>query len=342
MKYIRILLALLLFICLVPTHALADGGQPDISLRVSLVLDGGITDESAYNMRFEIIKGFGSSGEVVAEGETSKDNTKPLLEGFEPGAYTIFWYASEGYIIKDAYSDFADILNADFSQGYAGFNLSNTIDMVTINLLAKEDSANYDAALRKSVFSINGVLQGDNQRMTDPPLPAVREGDVIVYGIELFNQGNRPFYLPRIVDQSANGMIFNSSLPENEGWSLENDILVYTGLQDTLIEPGGNRLIKLTQTVSNAAAEMVINAAEIGVILDIDKNSVADSDSMPDEDPGNDIFEDNVIDLNSNLGLDEDDSDKAYLHKKADAPALSGNVVYNTGDLLRIILSYWY
>jgi uncharacterized repeat protein (TIGR01451 family) len=158
--------------------------------------------------------------------------------------------------------------------------------------LASVEVGRFDLALRK--------------RLAAGQSDVVKEGDNVVFTIEVFNQGDIAARNISVVDYTPPGFNFVQAL--NPGWD------VSSGRPQNVIagplQPGQSRTVTLTLTVGDAAFWQV-NGAEIRGAQDNQGLNRIDSDSTSDVINGNDVVVDDVIDDGG--VLDEDDHDIARL-----------------------------
>jgi uncharacterized repeat protein (TIGR01451 family) len=158
--------------------------------------------------------------------------------------------------------------------------------------LASVDVGQFDLALRK--------------RLASGQSDVVKEGDNVVFTIEVFNQGDIAARNIQIVDYTPSGFNFVQAL--NAGWDVSSGRPQFTIAGPLL--PGQSRTVTLTLTVGDAAFWQV-NGAEIRGAQDNQGLNRIDIDSTYDAINGNDVLVDDVIDDGG--VLDEDDHDIARL-----------------------------
>ena len=169
---------------------------------------------------------------------------------------------------------------------------------------------NFDLALRKYIYSIDGVkptvdrepqVNTDNLKQgkttaekvhTKDPL-IVRTGSKVIYRISIYNEGNVDGYATEITDYLPEGLKLaeNSQINNDNGWvsSADGKTVTTTKLKDTLISKydGGDTLSKIeleieceVTAVSKIDSQTLKNVAEITKQKDIDDNET-DIDSIP-------------------------------------------------------------
>ena len=150
-------------------------------------------------------------------------------------------------------------------------------------------------------------------------------GQIAMYDITVFNQGNVPAYNVEIVDYVNVGYIFNAA--DNPGWTLTGDKAYYT-IPGPLV-PGDQIIVAINlevQVPAGADLSSWYNEAEINDGENEEGTQQFDVDSDPDDDAFNDndlvdgLDPDNIFDeddlndneINNNNG-DEDDNDAAEI-----------------------------
>lgn len=104
----------------------------------------------------------------------------------------------------------------------------------------------------------------------------------IEYTLTVSNVGDVAGYAKKIIDYIPEGMTFNSSLKDNQGWYTGTDgNLYYTGLSETELKQNESRTIKLvlTKQMTEENTGMVHNIAEI--YEDYNIYGISDCNSIP-------------------------------------------------------------
>ena len=150
-------------------------------------------------------------------------------------------------------------------------DLNQTLSDVNLGLIEK---SKFDLKLEKYITKITvqngqGVKEYnfDNSKLAKVEVPAsqiAKTTAVIEYTIKVTNEGNIPGYAKNIVDYKLAELNFNSGL--NNEWYAGNDGNVYTTtLQNTLINPGESKEVKLvlTKSMNSNNVGFTNNVAEI-------------------------------------------------------------------------------
>lgn len=104
----------------------------------------------------------------------------------------------------------------------------------------------------------------------------------VEYTMTVSNEGDVAGYAKKIIDYVPEGMTFNSSLKDNQGWYTGTDgNLYYTGLADTELKAKESRTIKLilTKQMTEENTGLVNNVAEI--YEDYNIYGISDCNSTP-------------------------------------------------------------
>ncbi len=159
--------------------------------------------------------------------------------------------------------------------------------------------------------------------------------DLVVFYLDIFNQGNVDAHGINIVDYLSSGYTFDASI--NDGWSIRPDgNLSYT--LDQLMS-GESTQIALGLHVFSDASSMLgdwYNEAEISAAFDQDGQALSDADSRLDDDPSND---NDLID-----GPDEDeifngDDNDDVIDELANDPYNNGDDDEDDNDAVEILVS---
>ncbi len=216
----------------------------------------------------------------------------------------------------DACATFGNLENTaviNFSQDLYGFR--DDIDSNAGTAILDEDDTDtcsapvFDLALRKTTFSA-------------PACPKV--GDVVIFEIEVFNQGTVPAQDVQVVDHIPSGMIPHGA---NGGWAFNGTTNTALNLISGIIAPGESQSIFIEfELIGGKDATDLTNIAEIFAAEDDQGNdmSTSDFDSTYDNDPANDPggmagfdsddhIDDNGADKDGDGITDEDDHDPEML-----------------------------
>lgn len=104
----------------------------------------------------------------------------------------------------------------------------------------------------------------------------------VEYTMKVSNVGDVAGYAKKIVDYMPEGMSFNSSLKDNQGWYTGTDgNLYYTGLENTELKSNESKTIKLvlTKQMTDENTGLVNNVAEI--YEDYNIYGISDCNSTP-------------------------------------------------------------
>ena len=156
----------------------------------------------------------------------------------------------------------------------------------------------FDLALKKFLATVNGESQGreilpkqntnfEYTKKTD--IVDVKKGDVLVYTIRIFNEGDVDGYAKEVVDNVPSGLIFDSNHPINVAnkWTLKDGKIYSTALENTLIKAYNPETgvvsyadIQVAFTVGDVGKDkIIINVAEI--TKDYNEKGILDNDSTP-------------------------------------------------------------
>ena len=191
----------------------------------------------------------------------------------------------------------------------------------------------FDLALRKFITGVNDMAitnrvpevtvssSGKIIYKHDKTPVSVHNGDVVIYTIRIYNEGQTAGYANLISDVIPEGteFIIDNDINVQYRWKLSadektitTDYLSYARDEDNILNPASNGKldykdvqIALRVTESNNSAKILINTAEIADDADKNGNPVDDIDSIPNN------KNEEVKDENHNFK--EDDIDKEYL-----------------------------
>jgi len=241
------------------------------------------------------------------------------------GLYTL---GSEEYTICTANAGSLDEDNIDCDAAYQeSFCLTTAFIEVNTNAtnhtfdIGLGAPSGFDLALKKEIVG--------NQ--------FARVGEEMMFMITIYNQGGSSASSVTITDYMPSGYRFDPL--QNNGWTLENGVLVSTIEQKLL--PGKSISRALRLTVDNVQAANYQNIAEISEALDLSGNPAVDVDSkaddIPDNDKGGIPFSASDDQLNGDGEDDEDDHDPAVpkIFDLATMITLSEDKYYYTDDLVK-------
>ena len=144
----------------------------------------------------------------------------------------------------------------------------------------------------------------------------VSDGDVVVFMITVYNQGNVPADNIQVIDYLPSCMTLNDpnwfyDAAANEAVRI---LSVANGMLDAPLAPGQNVMVPITTMLNGCSDGPIVNYAEIESATDSNGDPVDDIDSTADDDNTNDTFtNDNDPNGDGLNGGDEDDSDPEVL-----------------------------
>ena len=198
-------------------------------------------------------------------------------------------------------------------------------DIVKDSISLEYDRTEFDLALKKFIYTVNGINKGREilpkedasgivwedetnisyNKQTD--VVGVKRGDRVVYTIRIFNEGQIDGYATEIVDDVPEGLLFdeNDALNIVNGWSLGADGRIYTSTLDCMLIPAYNPRgnnghgqvhwadVEVAFTIAESVEKdrIIINTAEI--YEDYNESDVPDTDS----EPGNNVPGEDDIDI---------------------------------------------
>ncbi len=165
----------------------------------------------------------------------------------------------------------------------------------------------FDLALRKK------LAQGQPMQ--------VNTGDVVVFDIEIYNQGTISADNIEITDYFPSCFTMVDADWEDNGDNTATiELSTSNGGLMVPLQPGQGTVVQINLLLASCPSGNYTNWAEISAATDSDGNERPDVDSTPDNNQGNDNYNgtDNVIDQNGKLGGDEDDHDPALVEVVGD------------------------
>ena len=206
----------------------------------------------------------------VKQAETDKDGNYEFND-LDKGRYKVgFLYDKDTYDLtlryatedttkdSDAYkvSDDgeAEITNKKVPDDPNGIRLSKDITSVTHMDMGLISRQSFGFSMRKYITRIelnyNGSITNTNYNNQSMVSISVRNSKnasaKVYYGIEITNNSTKSGYINEIDDYIPEGMIFDNSYIENQGWfEMENGRIMTTALSDTLIKPGESKYLQI-------------------------------------------------------------------------------------------------
>lgn len=161
-----------------------------------------------------------------------------------------------------------------------------SVASIDLGLIRREQ---FDLSLDKNISQIvvtmgktTQVYSGNSSKLYKVDIDSKKMNGSQVrvdYIIRISNQGDIAGYARQIYDYLPEGFSFNQS--ENSGWSKDGDKLVYTGLEQTVINPGETKDVHLilTRNMNRESTGNFVNVSEIGE--DYNDKNVEDYNSTP-------------------------------------------------------------
>ena len=233
---------------------------------------------------------------------TQKINNNSTYEfsNLDKGKYVIiFKYDTNKYnLTKYQAENVSKELNSDVEKNKINFEgkeqllaITDVLNITTediINIdLGLVEAKNFDLELNKSISKITisntegtTVKEYDNTALAKVEIGAkyLKNSTVVIeYSIKVKNAGEMAGYAKQIIDYKPTDLKFNSSL--NSDWYQSGENLYSNALENTKIEPGETKELKLvlTKEMTETNTGLTNNTAEINQSLSI--NNTNDSDS---------------------------------------------------------------
>ena len=189
--------------------------------------------------------------------------------GLDPGYYyVLFRYDGAKYTPSDKYGGLlTGVSNANQinSKAVARNLVDNEAvsDIITLSSSASSNSRYINLGLRiRKDFGveinkyITSIVQTSNQGTKTYEYDKATKVNIdiknmkntkfrVTYSFDIVNTKYFPGYIGVIADLMPAGMTFDSSIEENEDWTLSDGVLYYTGLQNRLLLPGDKQYFKL-------------------------------------------------------------------------------------------------
>ncbi|HMR90622.1 MAG TPA: hypothetical protein PKD51_20820, partial [Saprospiraceae bacterium] len=200
-----------------------------------------------------------------------------------------------------------------------------------------DDELNNDTYITNNSVSGNGKLGGDEddhdpeqilvttfedvfdlaltKKLAPGQSAQVAAGDVVVFRIEVFNQGTFSADNIQVVDYIPTCFtLFDSDWVSTNGNRAIKTLSVANGGLSAPLASGQSVTVDINLKVLSCTAGDYFNWSEIGAATDDGGNIWPDVDSTPDNVRTNDVYtQDNFIDGNGKQGGDEDDHDPALV-----------------------------
>ena len=194
----------------------------------------------------------------------------------------------------------------------------------------------YDAALQKWVYSVNGNKYPYGPKAdAHTEKPTVSRGDTVTFAIRVINQCDETIKITEIADYFPTGLVFAGAkqVRSDAGfvagtWDKSSDSLaIFTPTAPITLAAGASADILISFEVSATATYGgdIRNFAEISGMTDEGDNPINDADSLPDSTPTNDgtpkdnvINEKRYVDGNITDPDDQDEDDHDYADIKVE------------------------
>ena len=183
--------------------------------------------------------------------------------------------------------------SANVKLSLSNFDLALRKFITKINNTAVETSREPVISAETLANLANGTIKTVTKTHTKAPLE-VKIGDIVLYTIRVYNEGNLDGYATKITDYLPSGLSLkeNSTINEDNGWtnpSGDGRTIVSTHLADTLLKKFTGTSIdyadlEIECVVSANVTEVTQrfkNVAEITGDADENKNEITDRDSTP-------------------------------------------------------------
>ena len=233
---------------------------------------------------------------------TQKINNNSTYEfsNLDKGKYIIvFKYDTNKYnLTKYQAENVSKELNSDVENNKINFEgreqilaitdvLNITTEDITNIDLGLVEAKNFDLELNKSISKITisntegtTVKEYDNATLAKVEIGAkyLKNSTVVIeYSIKAINTGEMAGYVKQIIDYKPTDLKFNSSL--NSDWYQSGDNLYSNALENTKIEPGETKELKLvlTKEMTETNTGLTNNTAEINQSLSINNSNDFDS-----------------------------------------------------------------
>ncbi len=152
----------------------------------------------------------------------------------------------------------------------------------------------------------------------------VANGDIVVYEITVYNQGNIPADDIEVVDYlpSCQTLVDPNWFYDAGDNTAVRIVSVANGDMAAPLAPGQAVSVTIAMMLDGCAMGPIVNWAEIGSATDSNGNPVTDIDSTPDEDPDNDVYgDDNQLDGDGTDDEDDHDPEQIQIMDPADVPS---------------------
>ena len=230
-----------------------------------------------------------------------------ILFEYDTGKYVLTSYNANG-VDSSRNSDFGDVTMTvnGVNKKVASTNILTIKDNGYTNIdMGLKTLKKFDLELEKTITKITvknkagtKVYNYKNVNLAKAEIRAKYiEGSTvkIEYSIKVKNNGDIPGYAREIVDYKPNDLEFDSS--ENSKWKETENHLYTNALENTIINPGESKEVKLvfTKKMTNSNTGLTNNMAEI--LEDYNAQGIADIDSKPNNKQSNedDLGQANVI-----------------------------------------------
>jgi len=183
----------------------------------------------------------------------------------------------DGKTRNAAITDVITIANGSVSNIDIGLVLADTFDLKLDKTITKVSVQNAKGTMETEEY------EGTKLAKTEIAAKYLSGSTVFVeYTMTVSNVGDVAGYAKKIVDYIPEGMSFNSSLRDNQGWYTGTDgNLYYTGLENTELKSNESKTIKLvlTKQMTDENTGLVNNVAEI--YEDYNIYGISDCNSTP-------------------------------------------------------------
>lgn len=233
---------------------------------------------------------------------TTENNGEYVIDNLKNGNYiVIFYYNTKDYGVTSYQKEgIEENLNSDaIERNFEIDNISLTMaltDIIEINDksissidLGLYNKEKFDLSLEKNIDKItvtnskgSKVYLGNGQKINKIEIKPKEVNETIVqvdYEIIVRNEGEIDGYAKKVYDYLPEGFKFD--LKTNTNWRLEDEKLVNTSLENTLIKVGESKSIHLilTKELKEDKLGSFVNIAEIGEAYN--KEGIEDYNSIP-------------------------------------------------------------
>lgn len=239
--------------------------------------ENGIQDEGdTYVPDVEVSLYKINNGQDVKIGTTStNDKGKYLFKNLEKGSYYLELdyngakydltrrYASiDESIDSDAYKiseTKARIANKKIPNDPLGISLTNediNLENYDMGLISKSGfSLDIEKYITRTELSYNGNFVGkdynNEKRVTVNVNNTTNATIKVFYGIDITNNSEKSGYVDELEETIPSGLIFDSSLPENQDWIMIDGKVISSSLSSILIKPGETKHLQIVLYMSN-------------------------------------------------------------------------------------------